>query len=334
MKKLLLIPIITGMLIQACELSSSDDGDDTSATSSSSEVPQSSDSQSSSDTDSSSSAGNSSSSNTGNGATQRVVGSETYEIVSLTDSTIEYKQDYWECLEGSPSKETDYYEVDFNIGDSKLEISSIDLCDITYYEGASSTAIGTWEYKGEFMDNPDAGDDCEPAEEVALTDPKYTKDYKLTQILSDTEWREDFDVTFSCYAEFFANSFKGEDYSAIDGVPEATIKVLDCNSFEVDFTQGFKQVYSFKFHDNDFDMTSKIMLDDNACEMTKKNIATTVDTESSVCTAEAMAFESCNADFVNQWLLKILRNNSLNKTSTHDAIQEINKKIDRVLRSI
>ena len=334
MNKYILPFLIIGLLFQGCELIAQDDDDETASNDSSSDILSSSNSNYSSDANSSGAL--SSSSILVSGEAQRVVASEIYEVVSLTDSKLEYQQDYWECLDGSPNKTTDFYAVDYSIDNNKIEISAENFCNLTYYEGNNSTATGSWEYKGEYADNPNKVDEgCDP-DIVALTNPDYIKDYTIVKTLSDTELKEDFDVTFTCYAQFFMQGFEEgmtSDEDIFLAFPDLSVNLLDCSSFEIDWGFDYKQSFSFNFHDNDFDMTTTSTYKDKTCSMTEENFANSVIDESNACTQEMLAYEECNNEIMMELMQQIL-GGSLNKFSIKNAVRKTAKKVRRVIRSI
>ena len=329
MSKYLLPFLFSGLMIQGCELIAQEEDDETASNDSSSEILSSSNSNYSSETGSSSSVVTS-------GEVQRVVGSELYEVISMTDNTLEYQQDYWECLDGSPNKTNDLYTVDYSIDNNKIEISAENFCHLTYYEGNNPTAIGSWEYKGEYAENPNKVDEgCDP-DIVALTNPDYVKEYNIIKNLSATELKEDFDITFTCYAQFFMQGFEEgmtSDEDIFLAFPDLSVNLIDCSSFEVDWGFDYKQTFSFNFHGYDFDMTTTSTYKDKACSMTEENFANSIIDESNACTQEILAFEQCNNEIMMELMEQIL-GGSLNKFSIKNAVRKTAKKVQRVIRSI
>ena len=305
MKKLLLLPFASTLLLSACFLDGSDEGESAEkapATQSTVKVSQ-----------------------------QRLISVDTLEIDEVTDSTITYIEKEWYCDEGTPKQSsirtTNFYEIE----NKMLTIYEPEDCHKDYMIGDNSSIYGSWKYAGVSKENDRLSEACDSPEfNVQSGDISSAT---VTSIISKNQQINDVDITFECFAESMLKfGFDDFEKDMKESFPDFKTTLIDCSTIEFDYGNGYMYTAHFDFYDGDYDMVFHSSYNDKECNFTKTRFNTFQYTEESACENEMGEYQICN----NNLLFESISNqiSSLNKGQISKHLNTFNTYLQNSIEKI
>ena len=298
MKKLLLLPLASTLLLSSCILTFNE-GDD----------PVSSNKQPISNT-------------------INIASSE--DITDTTDSTFTTVESNLVCENQAPVTMEIENTYSYTVESGKLFLYDAEDCYKEIYSGNNSTLVGTWGFTTEYSKNTSAHQECDPT--LANMLDNHVQEVDGSLVISDNQISSNANVTFKCFAEFINDINQHEfdvDEDAYEAFPHFQAQVIDCHTIEFNYGFGLIEKYSFAFENNDVDVIFTTTYKESKCEYKKEGIYNNTLNENNVCTETKRAeiHNSCHNNLVAK---AASESSSLNKI----ASSSITNRIQNTIKSI
>ena len=241
-----------------------------------------------------------------------IIEKESYDILTISDSTIHVQENKWGCEEGQPVIVEDARTTVFNYNlSSFLLLYESHECTQSIYLGNPQSLIGTWEYSGKgFANNNHTPFYNSGACDSTLTSLENTssiQSFSIQKTISDTQIESSFEINTSCYAQYLQETL------------ETGFTVVDCETLVDTLDNGFEITYLFSYRGNLMDTELIFGYKGESCSLFLEGITYSANpTQENVCEEQHK-----HDEFANCWRPLYFQANDDYKSQTSSLEKKI-----------